>query len=172
MNVRQHLQRRGIWPHLQLVQNPRRRGKLLKPAILYMLSDEEFKVFTHTPEMVKMPQKYASDIGKLIQKKKFVGLKSHDYHVFMQQMMPLGLQGLLKPYPRMVVMRMYKVFCKICTKVYDPSDFQSLPLDVAKSMAILEMEFPPSCFDIMIHLPYHFLRELDLYSLATMRWMY
>jgi hypothetical protein len=69
-------------------------------------------------------------------------------------------------------MRMCKVFRRICTKVYNPLEFQSLQLDVAESMALLEMEFPPSFFDIMTHLPYHIVEELDMCSPVTTRWMY
>jgi hypothetical protein len=69
-------------------------------------------------------------------------------------------------------MRMCKVFRRICTKVYNPSEFQSLQLDVAESMALLEMEFPPSFFDIMTHLSYHIVEELDMCGLVTTRWMY
>jgi hypothetical protein len=76
--------------------------------------------------------------------------------------MPLALRRLLQPQLRMTVMRMCKVFCRICTKVYNPTDFQSLEVDLAESMALLEMEFPPSFFDIMTHLPYHIIEELDM----------
>jgi hypothetical protein len=69
-------------------------------------------------------------------------------------------------------MRMCKVYHRICSKVYDPSQFQSLLNDVAKSMALLEMEFPPSFFNVMIHLPYHIVEELDMYGPVTKRWMY
>jgi hypothetical protein len=72
----------------------------------------------------------------------------------------------------MAVMRMYKVFRRICTKVYDPTEFQSLEVDVAKSMALLEMTFPPSFFDIMTHLLYHLVLELDMCGPVTARWMY
>jgi hypothetical protein len=47
-----------------------------------------------------------------------------------------------------------------------------LQADVAKSMALLEMEFPPSFFDIMTHLPYHLVQELDLCGPVSTRWMY
>jgi hypothetical protein len=55
----------------------------------------------------------------------------------------------------MAIMRMCKIFRRICTKVYNPAQLQSLETDVAKSMALLEMEFLPSFFDIMTHLSYH-----------------
>jgi hypothetical protein len=69
-------------------------------------------------------------------------------------------------------MRMSKVYRRICTKVYNPAEFESLQADVAESMALLEMEFPPSFFDIMTHLPYHLVQELDLCGPVNTRWMY
>jgi hypothetical protein len=137
-----------------------------------MLSDAKFEVFANTIESLKTPTGYSSAFGKHIRKKFFGELKSHDYHVFMQQVMLLALRGLLKPGPRMVVMRMCKVFCRICTKVYNPAEFQSPEADVAESMALLEMEFPPSFFDIMTHLPYHLVQELDMCGPVATRWMY
>jgi hypothetical protein len=111
-------------------------------------------------------------LGKHIWKKKLGGLKSPDYHVLMQQVLPLALRGLMKPGPCLAVMRMCKVFRRICTKVYNPAEFDSLEANVAESMALLEMEFPPSFFDIMTHLPYHLVQELDMCGPVSSRWMY
>jgi hypothetical protein len=47
-----------------------------------------------------------------------------------------------------------------------------LEVDLAESMALLEMEFPPSFFNIMMHLPYHIIEELDMCGLVATRWMY
>jgi hypothetical protein len=90
----------------------------------------------------------------------------------MQQVLPLALKGLMKPGPRMAIMRMCKVFCRLCTKVYNPAEFQSLEAGVAESLALVEMHFPPSFFDIMTHLPYHLVQELDLCGPVSTRWMY
>jgi hypothetical protein len=172
MKVRRDLQRRGIQKHLWLTANPRRGRKMLKPAAPYVLLGAEFEVFAYTIESLKTPTGYLSAFGKHIRKKIFGGLKSHNYQVLMQQVMPLALRNLLKPGPKMAVMRMCKVFRRICTKVYNPIEFQSLEVDVAKSMALLEMEFPPSFFDIMAHLPYHLMQELDMCGPVATRWMY
>ena len=67
---------------------------------------------------------------------------------------------------------MYKIFCCICTKVYNPADFESLQVDVTKNMALLEMELPPSFFDIMTHVLYHLVQELVLCGLVSTQWMY
>jgi hypothetical protein len=86
--------------------------------------------------------------------------------------MPLALRGLLKPGPRLAVMRMSKVFHRLCTKVNNPAEFSSLQVDVTESMALLEMEFPPAFFDIMTYLPYHLVQELDLCGPVEICWMY
>jgi hypothetical protein len=56
--------------------------------------------------------------------------------------------------------------------VFDPAEYQSLQADVAENMALLEMEFLPSFFDIMTHLPYHLVEELDMCGPVSSRWMY
>jgi hypothetical protein len=137
-----------------------------------VLSDEDFRKFANCIKSLKTPSGYASNLGKHIRKKKFGGLKSHDYHVLMQQILPLALRGLLQLGPWLAVMRMCKVFRRICTKVYNRAEFSSLEADVAESMALFEMEFPPSFFDIMIHLPYHLVQELDLCGPVASRCMY
>jgi hypothetical protein len=144
----------------------------VKPHASYVLTAEEFEVFAQAIESLKMPMGYSSTLGKHIQGKKFGSRKSHDYHVLMQQILPLALRGLLTPGARMAVMRMCKVFRRICTKDYNPTEYESLQVDVAESMALLEIEFPPSFFDIMTHLPYHLVQELDLCGPVSTRWMY
>jgi hypothetical protein len=172
VKVRRDLRRRNIRKHLWLTAHSGRGGKIVKPHASYVLTPEEFEVFAQTIESLKMPTGYSSTLGKHIRGKKFGSLKSHDYHVLMQQILPLALRGLLTAGARMAVMRMCKVFRRICTKVYNPAEYESLQVDVAESMALLEIEFPPSFFDIMTHLPYHLVQELDLCGPISTRWMY
>jgi hypothetical protein len=58
-------------------------------------------------------------MGMHIKKKNFGDLKSHDYHVLMQQFLPLALHGLLVAKLWMVVMRILKFFKQICNKVWN-----------------------------------------------------
>jgi hypothetical protein len=131
VKVRRDLQQKNIRKHLWLAWNPRRGLKMLKPAAPYVLNDDEFRVFASTIENLKTPIGHSSNLEKHICSKKFGGLKSHNYHIFMQQLLPLGLRGLLQPRPRMAVMRMSKVYRRICTKVYNPAEFELLQVDVA-----------------------------------------
>ena len=90
----------------------------------------------------------------------------------MQQVMPLTLRGLLQPGPRMAVMRICKVFHKICSSVWNPLEMQALQADLARSMALLEIYFPPSLYDVIAHLVYHLIDELDMCGPISSRWMY
>ena len=123
VKVRRDLQRRNMRRHLWLTRHPRNPNKMLKPQASYVLTDQEFEKFAGCLESLKTPSGFSSDIGKCIRKKNFGGLKSHDYHVLMQQLLPLALRDLMKPGPRMAIMKMCKVFRRLCTKVYNPTEF-------------------------------------------------
>jgi hypothetical protein len=126
VKVRRDMQRRGIRPHLWLVPHPKKNGKMLKPAAPYVLTTEEWEVFATIIENLKTPSGHVSNMAQYIRSRNFGGLKSHDYHVLMQQIMPLALRGLLQPGPRMAVMRISKVFRRICHSVWNPLEFEAL----------------------------------------------
>ena len=44
--------------------------------------------------------------------------------------------------------------------------------DVAKTISTLEKDFPPSAFDIVMHLTIHLVEEVFLCSPVATRWMY
>jgi hypothetical protein len=69
-------------------------------------------------------------------------------------------------------MRLSRIFRRICAKVVDPHDMDSLKEDVAVTMSMLEIHMPPSFFDVMSHLVIHLVEELELYGPVHTRWMY
>ena len=82
LNTRQDLAEMGIRSQLQ----PRSDGKkIYLPPACHTLSRKENISFCQCLRRVKVPQGYSSNIKSLVQLKdlKFVGLKSHDYHVLM-----------------------------------------------------------------------------------------
>jgi hypothetical protein len=70
------------------------------------------------------------------------------------------------------VKRIFRIFKQICNKVWNPSEIESFIVDLAINFALMEMHFPPSFFDIMIHLLYHLVDELDLCGPMVIKWMY
>ena len=172
VKVRRDMQREGIRKHLWMVKDPRNPARMLKPQANYVLTATEFDTFCTRLEKLKVPSGYCSEIGTHIRNKKFGALKSHDYHILMQTLLPLALRGLMEPNTRMAVMRASRVFRRICCKVWDPSQTENLREDVAITMCLLEMTFPPTFFDVMSHLPEHLVAELFLLGPVQVRWMY
>ena len=122
---------------------------------------------------VKTPTNYVGQIAKCIAADgELRGLKSHDYHVLMQQLLPLGLRTLLNKETRVAIMRLSRVFVRLCAKSVDPSSMQQLFEDTAETLCMLEKVFPPSFFDVMSHLPIHLVQQLDICGPVHSRWMY
>ena len=139
----------------------------------YVLTIEEKIQFVEIIRNLKTPTNYVSALQKRIHNDGTLrGLKSHDYYVMMQQVLPLCLRNLMAKGPRMAIMKLSHVFRKICSKVVDPTAIETLKEDVTIALCLLEKEFPPSFFDPMTHLLVHLVEELDLCGHVHSRWMY
>ena len=103
---------------------------------------------------------------------KLVGLKSHDCHVLMQQLLPAAVRGILPEKVRVVITRLCFFINAICRKVVDPKQLDDLENEAVIVLCELEMYFPPSFFDIMVHLIVHLVREIRLCGPVFLRWMY
>ena len=70
----------------------------LSPAN-YTLSKEEKESMFECLNSIKVPSGFSSNVKGIINvaEKKFLNLKSHDYHVLMTQLLPIALRGILPP---------------------------------------------------------------------------
>ena len=93
---------------------------------------------------------------------KLVGLKSHDCHVLMQQLLVMAIRDIVPNKVRHTITRLCFFFKAICSKVIDPVKLDDLENEAAIISCQLEMYFPPSFFDIMVHLIVHLVRETRL----------
>ena len=138
------------------------------------MSTTEKKSFCHCSKNVKVPQGYSSNIKSHISVNnlKLVGLKSHDYHVLVQQLLPIAVRGILPDKVRVAITRLCFFFNAICSKVIDPQQLDELENQASIIICQLEMYFSPSFFDIMIHLLVHLVWEIQLYGPIFLWWMY
>lgn len=174
VKVRQDLQVRNQQPHLWPRTDPRKAGGFVKPMAPYVLSKEEKQQFHARISALRFPTGYAGAFKRHVKQKTKVlgGMKSHDYHIMMQQVLPVCLRGLLHPAVRMTIIQLSHVFCRICTRVWDPADLPGLRRDVSATLCQLEMHFPPAFFDVMTHLLVHLVDEMDICGPVHVRWMY
>ena len=103
---------------------------------------------------------------------KLVGLKSHDCHVLIQQLLPFVIQGIFPDKVWVVITRLCFVFNAICSKVIDPTTLDELENEAVVVLCQMEMYFPPSFFDIMVHLIVHLVREIQMCGPVVLQWMY
>ena len=123
---------------------------------------------------MKLPYGHASNIKNCVSMPdlKLYGLKSHDCHVLLQQLLPVCIRSVLPKNVRVSIIRLCFFFNSLCNKVVDVSRLSKLQSDVILTLCELEKIFPPSFFDVMIHLTVHLVRELRLCGPVFYRWMF
>ena len=92
LNSRLDLQAMGIRKQLHPIEMG---NKFILPTACYLLTVDEKKEFCKILKSIKVPDGYSSNISRCVQlnEKKVYGIKSHDCHVLMQQLLPLAIRG-------------------------------------------------------------------------------
>lgn len=159
--------RRELW-----LQPRANRQAFVKPHAPYVFTEAEKKLFIEEVSAISTPTGYGSAMGKHLKKSKFQGLKSHDYHCLIQQIIPVVSRTLLQPLQRTALIRLGKSLNRICARVVEKTELASLKVYVAETLCFLELCFPPSFFDVMEHTLVHLVEELAICGPVGGRWMY
>ncbi|XP_042467446.1 uncharacterized protein LOC122050620 [Zingiber officinale] len=123
---------------------------------------------------IKLPDGYSSNIGNCVslEERKLIGLKSHDCHVLMQQLLSVALRSLLPKGPRNAIFLLCAFYNELCQRVLDRNRLEQLKENIAETLCMLERYFPPAFFTISVHLTIHLAREARLCGPVQFRWMY
>ncbi|XP_048599722.1 uncharacterized protein LOC125579871 [Brassica napus] len=169
--ARKDLEDMGIGPEL----HPKIQGKrTYLPPAPWSLSKIEKKIFCRRLFDFKGPDGYCSNIsrGVSLDDCKVSGLKSHDYHVLIKQLLSIALKGLLPKGPRLAIFRLCTFFNLLCQRVIDREKLLVMEAEIFETLCLFERFFPPSLFDIMLHLTVHLGREARLGGPVHFRWVY
>lgn len=144
------------------------------PPACYTLSKAEKTRVCKTLHELKVPEGYSSNFKPLVsmQDLKLHGLKSHDCHMLMQQLLPVAIRSVLPSHVRNAIIRLCRFFKDLCARVVDVKRLPEIQNDIVITLCLLEKYFPPSFFDIMVHLPVHLVREVEVGGPVFFRWMY
>ena len=113
-----------------------------------ILSREDKTKFLENLQNLKFPSQYVSNISKKITNGKFGWLKSHDYHVLMQQVLLTCTRNLDDGRLMGTVMHLSRLFQQICSKVVDPETKVQMLVDATEVLSGLEKDLPPSFWRI------------------------
>lgn len=168
---RDDMRSRGIRAHLHLQANADGRTYFM-PDAPYVLSREDRQAFLTAIKDLKFPTNYVGNLSSRVHDGKFRGMKTHDFHILLQQVLPVVLRNICDEKVVGAIMRVSRLFQKFFSKVVDTAQKEQMLQDVAETICTLEKELPPSIFVIMLHLPIHLVEELFICGPVHTRSMY
>ena len=132
------------------------------PPSCFTLSPNELKKFIECLLGVKFPNGYAGKISRYLDavKQRFSGMKSHDCHVLMTQILPVAIRGIMDPHVRETLFGLCNFFDVITRKSVGVRQLERLQEEIMVILCELEMYFPPAFFDIMVHLLVHIVDDI------------
>ena len=80
-------------PHLWLQEPRQAREEYFMPDAPYILKENEKKEVLKVIHELQTPTNYVGALHKKLSDGKLRGLKSHDYHILMQQVLPLCIRN-------------------------------------------------------------------------------
>ncbi|KAK1414527.1 hypothetical protein QVD17_30273 [Tagetes erecta] len=171
-NARVDLQKLNIRKTLWLKKNTK--GKLCKPHPKYSFQVSDQKLFCEFIKGVKLPDGFGSNISKRVtdNNTNISGLKSHDCHILMQRLMPIGVRGFLTKDTHTPIVDLCMFFKQLCSRTLLVEDMKKAKVSILAILCQLELIYPPAFFDIMVHLVLHLPDEAILGGPVCMRWMY
>ncbi|XP_058009289.1 uncharacterized protein LOC131183161 [Hevea brasiliensis] len=171
IKTRLDLQALNIRPELHPVQQG---NKVVIPPALYSLSTSEKYRLCQFLKQLKVPDGFSSNISLCVNMKesKISGLKSHDCHVLLLHILPLAIRGLLPKVVYEPLVELSLFFTHLGAKSLKVDVLEQLEKQIPITLCKLERIFPPSFFDIMVHLPMHLANEAKIGGPVQYRWMY
>ena len=173
INARLDLQEMGIRKELPpvLLNGD---GKIRLAKACFSMTPLEKALFCKVLKETKLPQGCASNIARCVQvrDKKVSGYKSHDAHFMMHYLIQVAVRRTLPKNIAISLIKLGDFFTGICSKVVKLQDLEKLQLEIVETNCLIEMNFPPCFFDVMVHLPIHLVDEIKLGGPVHCRYMY
>ena len=155
LNSWRDLQEMNIKSHLHLKINES--GKLEPPHADFEMNNHGKDLFLNIIHEYRAPDGHASNISRRVrlQDRTMGGLKSHDCHILIQELIPLAIR---KSLPKNVVEALIdlgRFFKQLCSKTNCAADLEKAQEGIVLTICKLEKIFPLSFFDVMEHLSIH-----------------
>ncbi|GJU71055.1 RNA-directed DNA polymerase, eukaryota [Tanacetum coccineum] len=166
VNAQLDLAKLGVKPELFSMQEE---DKTTLPPVGYTLTNDEKDIFCEMLYNIRVPQGYCSNFSSLVSLKdrKLIGLKSHDYHMLMQEFLAIAIHSIMHPPTRYAIIKFCFFFKSICSKEIRLQELDKMQAELVVTVCLLKKFFLPSFFDIMIHLTMHLTRENENGSVSV-----
>lgn len=139
-----------------------------------MLDNDEKKILYKWLEKLRFPDGSASNMSRCVNSRtlQMFGMKSHDYHVMMQRILPITFRELIPSNVWKAITELCLFFKELTASNIKREDICRLNQNIPVILCKLERIFPPSFFDSMEHLPVHLAEEARIAGPVQYRWIY
>jgi hypothetical protein len=110
--------------------------------------------------------------GVNLVQKRILGLKSHDYHIFIEWLLPVVFHGILPDNVWCSLSELSFIYRQLCAKELSKDVVYSLEQNVAVLLCKLEKIFPPGFFNVMQHFIINLPYKARLGGPFLARWSY
>jgi hypothetical protein len=123
---------------------------------------------------LKFPDGYAAGLKRCVNAKagKINGLKSHDYHIIMEILLPVMLRGYLHDDIWKALAELSYFYRQLCGKEIKKDMMEKLEKEIPVLICKLEKIIPTGLFNLMQHLRVYIPYEAKVGSPMLHRWMY
>jgi hypothetical protein len=123
---------------------------------------------------MKFPYGYAAGFRRAVnlESGKLSGVKSHDYHIFMERLIPVMFCGYFDDDVWTILVELSHFYRQLCAKEIKKEMMEKLEEEISVLICKLEKIFPPGWFNPMQHLLVHLPYEAKLGGPRQYRWMY
>jgi hypothetical protein len=156
------------WPSLELKSSGG------KPRASFCLKPKERKEVLFWLHNLKFSYGYAMGFRRAVNLEtgKLSGLKSHDYRIFMERLLPVMFHEYLNDDVWKALAELSHFYRQLCAKEIKKEMMEKLEKEILVLICKLEKVFPPGWFNPMQHLLVHLLYEANLGDPQQYRWMY
>jgi hypothetical protein len=104
--------------------------------------------------------------------RKLIGLKSQDYHIIMERILPVIFWGYFDNVVQMVLTELSYFYRLLCAKEITIEMIQKFEKEIPLLLCKMEKKFPPGFFNSMQHLLIHVPYEAKVGGTVQYRWIY
>ena len=174
-NVKARVDLATLCDRPKLVMAPPRAGKSWrKPKAEFVLTRPQKREVLEWFQTLMFPDGYAANLrrGVNLSTMRIAGLKSHDYHIWLERLLPVMVRGYVPEHVWLVLAELSFFFRQLCAKELSRTMIADLEKSAPVLLCKLEKIFPPAFFNPMQHLILHLPYEARMGGPVQFHWCY
>jgi len=158
----------------QHMRPPRGGKKWIRPKADFVLSRDQRRKVLEWIQRLMFPDGYAANLrrGVNLSTLRVLGMKSHDYHIWIERLLPAMVRGFVPENVWLVLAELSYFFRQLCAKELSRTVIDDLERAAPLLLCRLEKIFPPGFFLPMQHLILHLSNEARMTGPVQFHWCY